>query len=460
MTKQPNIIFLLTDDQRFNTIGCFNNKTINTPNIDELMKSGTYFENACIQGGTSGAVCMPSRAMIHTGRNLFHLQGNGEEIPSEHTLIGELLWEHGYETFGTGKWHNGTSSYARSFSNGDNIFFGGMDDHWNVPVNSFDKTGKYNNKSFKTLDYLHSNDKRTFISDHTHTSVHSSDLFANSACEYLERKTSDNPYFLYVSYMAPHDPRTMPQTYLDMYPVDDMELPHNYLPEHYFDYGQKNIRDELLEEYPREQRAIKKHIAEYYAMITHLDDTIGKIIKSVKKRGDYDNTIFVLAGDNGLALGQHGLMGKQNLYEHSIRVPLLFTGCNIPKNKISQANVYLSDIFPTICDLTSIFTPTSIEGKSLSEAIYHDDIIREEMYYAYKHKIRSIKIKNFKLIEYRYNKLKETQLFNLVDDPMEINNIAEMNYGLVEKLREKLIEYGNNSGERETIHGQEFWKNF
>ncbi len=460
MTKQPNIIFLLTDDQRFNTIGCFNNKAIQTPNIDKLMKNGTYFENACIQGGTSGAVCMPSRAMIHTGINLFHLQGSGEEIPSEHTLMGELLLKHGYETFGTGKWHNGISSYARSFSNGDNIFFGGMDDHWNVPVHTFDKVGEYNSKSFKTLDYLHSNNKRAFISDHTHTSVHSSDLFANSACEYLKDKTSKNPYFMYVSYMAPHDPRTMPQIYLDMYKIDNIEIPPNYLPEHPFNFGQRNIRDETLEKYPREKQAIKKHIAEYYAMITHLDDTIGQIVEAVKKRGEYDNTIFILAGDNGLALGQHGLMGKQNLYEHSVRVPLLFSGNNIPKGKISQANVYLNDIFPTICDLVDIPIPASVEGKSLNDAIYHDDFVRETMYYAYKHIIRSIKAKNFKLIEYRYNKLKETQLYNLEDDSMEIKNIAKEYQEIVNKLRKKLIDYGNKSDEKKTIHGQEFWKNF
>ncbi|MCK5811304.1 MAG: sulfatase-like hydrolase/transferase [Clostridiales bacterium] len=460
MINQPNIIFLLTDDQRFNTIGCHNNKAIHTPNIDELMKRGTYFENACIQGGTSGAVCMPSRAMLHTGRNLFHLQGSGEEIPKEHVLLGELLQKQGYETFGTGKWHNGTSSYARSFSKGDNIFFGGMDDHWNVPVHSFDKTGKYNNKSYKTLDYLKCNDKRTFISDHTHTSVHSSDLFANSACEYLESKTSNNPYFMYVSYMAPHDPRTMPQIYLDMYSVDDIEIPFNYLPEHPFDFGQRSIRDEMLENYPRGEQAIKKHIVEYYAMITHLDDTIGKIVEAVKKRGDYNNTIFILAGDNGLALGQHGLMGKQNLYEHSIRVPLLFSGSNIPKGKISKANVYLNDVFPTICELVSIATPQSVEGKSLNNAIYYDDLIRDDMYYAYKHTIRSIKVGNLKLIEYRYDKLKKVQLFNLDDDPLEMNNIAKEHKEIVKKLQKKLIAYGNESDEKKTIHGQAFWNNF
>lgn len=130
--KKTNIVFFFTDDQNFNTINALNNKEVITPSMDRLVKEGVSFTRAHIPCGTCGAVCMPSRAMLNTGRTLFHLDREGQEIPEEHTLIGEMLQSAGYRTFGTGKWHNGTRAYARSFSDGAEIFFGGMDDHWNV----------------------------------------------------------------------------------------------------------------------------------------------------------------------------------------------------------------------------------------------------------------------------------------------------------------------------------------
>ncbi|MFQ8600584.1 MAG: sulfatase-like hydrolase/transferase [Oscillospiraceae bacterium] len=129
-----NVLFILTDDQRYDAIHALGNPAIHTPNMDRLVEMGTAFTNAHIPGGTSGAICMPSRAMINTGRTLFSLAGEGQDIPPEHTTLAEVFAQAGYTTFGTGKWHNGTPSFARGFSSGDNIFFGGMWDHWNVPV--------------------------------------------------------------------------------------------------------------------------------------------------------------------------------------------------------------------------------------------------------------------------------------------------------------------------------------
>jgi len=131
--KKPNIVFFFTDDQRFDTINVLGNNEIITPNLDRLAGQGTVFTQAHIPCGTSGAICMPSRAMLNTGRTLFHIKGAGEDIPPEHTLLGEALQKSGYNCFGIGKWHNGSSSYARSFNAGAEIYFGGMGDHWNRP---------------------------------------------------------------------------------------------------------------------------------------------------------------------------------------------------------------------------------------------------------------------------------------------------------------------------------------
>ncbi|HRJ45448.1 MAG TPA: sulfatase-like hydrolase/transferase [Caldilineaceae bacterium] len=141
-TSRPNILIFFTDDQRFDTIRALGNDAIHTPNMDRLVARGTTFCKGYIPGGSSGAVCMPSRAMLMTGRYLYRLEGEGQGIPAEHLMLPEYLRGQGYTTFGTGKWHNGPAAFARCFSDGGEIFFGGMDDHWNVPACHFDPTGR------------------------------------------------------------------------------------------------------------------------------------------------------------------------------------------------------------------------------------------------------------------------------------------------------------------------------
>ena len=119
---KKNILFLFADDMRYDTIHALGNPEIITPNLDELVKNGTSFMNAHIPGGSWAAVCQPSRAMLNTGRGLYHLKDLGAAIPEDHALLGETLRQNGFNTFGTGKWHNCTRSYARSFSDGAEIF--------------------------------------------------------------------------------------------------------------------------------------------------------------------------------------------------------------------------------------------------------------------------------------------------------------------------------------------------
>ena len=145
-TKRPNVIFILTDDQRYGTIHALGNEQIQTPRIDELVARGTSFLGAHIPGGTASAVCMPSRAMINSGKTLFRFTDNGKDLPADTVTMGQALREGGYHTHGIGKWHNGTDSYARSFCSGDDIFFGGMWDHWNVPVCRYRPDGNYDHE--------------------------------------------------------------------------------------------------------------------------------------------------------------------------------------------------------------------------------------------------------------------------------------------------------------------------
>jgi arylsulfatase A-like enzyme len=459
MTKPPNILFFFTDDQRFDTIGALGNLRIVTPNIDRLVQAGTSFKQAYIMGGSSGAVCMPSRAMVMTGRSLYRIHGCGEEIAEEHALLGETLLTAGYNCFGTGKWHNSPRAYARSFNDGAEIFFGGMDDHWNVMANDYDPAGAYEQRAHQTHDYLLGQTVVTKICDHISPGKHSSELFGDAAVDYLEEYDSEDPFFMYLSFMAPHDPRTMPKEYLEMYDPDSITLPPNCLPEHPFDNGALDIRDEYLADTPRDPHEIRKELGAYYAMITHLDAQIGRVLDVLDQKGLTDNTIIVFAGDNGLALGQHGLMGKQNVYEHSVHVPLIFSGPGIPQNETSESFAYLIDVFPTLCDLTGTDTPSTVEGRSLVPALEDPQTkIRTHVHCAYTHLMRSVRDERYKLIEYNVDGIRTTQLFDLQTDPWEMNNLADnpayesRRAGLWEELLHWRDVYGDAREQ-----GQRFW---
>ncbi len=460
---RPNILFLFTDDQRFDTIHALGNPHIHTPYMDAMVERGVAFTHAHIMGGTSGAVCMPSRAMLMTGRTLFHLEGAGEGIPQEHILLGEWLQRHGYRTWGTGKWHNGPPSYARSFGGGAEIFFGGMEDHWNVPACHYDSTGRYETEIPVCPDPYHSNRVVYKRGDHITAGKHSSELFCEAAIEALRQYDDEAPFFLYIAFMAPHDPRTMPRPYWEIYNPDKIELPPNWAPEHPFDNGDLRGRDECLAAFPRTPEELRRHIAEYYAMISHADAQIGRLLEALRASGHADDTLVVLAGDNGLALGQHGLMGKQNLYDHSVRVPLVMSGPGVPHGQRSAAHAYLLDIYPTLCDLAGLPTPESVEGRSLVRGMEDpEERIRATLYCAYRQFQRSVRDERFKLIEYVVEGQRTTQLFDLHADPWERDNLAADpdHASELARLRGALLRWRDDLDDRASPWGQTFWEGY
>lgn len=464
--RKPNVLFILTDDQRFDTIHALGNKQIKTPNLDKLVENGTAFTHAHIPGGTSGAVCMPSRAMINSGKTLFHLYGAGEEIPKDHVTMGQCFKENGYETIGIGKWHNGTESFSRSFTNGDNIFFGGMWDHWNVPVCNYHPDGVYEKMANFTPDFQSANHPMQMICDKLSVGVHSTDLFTDTAIDFLKQK-HENPFFMYLSYLAPHDPRTMPEEFQNMYNPDEIELPDNFLAEHPFYYGVGEMRGELRDEdlaaYPRSEKEVKQHIADYYAMISHIDYNIGKLVQCLKDAGELENTVIVFTGDNGLAVGQHGLMGKQSVYDHSVRVPLIMSGAGINKGEKCDNYVLLLDIYPSLCELVGIDIPSSVEGLSFKPMLSEnkDFKTRNDIYFTYTSLARSIKNEQYKLIEYRIAR-ENTQLFDIKNDPHEkvnLYNNADMK-PVIDELKAKLIQYKHDWEDTgDSKYTQAFWDN-
>ena len=243
---------------------------------------------------------MPNRAMLMTGRTLYHLEDGGKSIPEHHAMLPETLRRHGYKTYGIGKWHNGRSWFNRAFQDGDCIFFGGMSDHLKVPVYGYDPSGEYNRE------------------DETIGSKFSSELFTDAAVEFLNRDMNSQPFFLYLSYTAPHDPRMAPEEFASQYPPDEILLPENFMPEHPFPNGELKIRDENLAPFPRTEENTREHIcyARYRSPTWTLRLARAGCAGPERTGGEYH---YHLCGDNGLAVGQHGLMGKQNLYEHVSR---------------------------------------------------------------------------------------------------------------------------------------------
>jgi len=435
--ERPNVLVIVTDDQRYNTIHALGNPDIVTPNMDQLVHNGTAFTEAHIMGGLSGAICCPSRAMIMTGKSLFHLEQGGKFIAQGDVTFPELFKNNGYITFATGKWHQDKACFNRSFSAGENILLGGMNPpatggQYRPQLHHYDSTGKY---------------EHPFWGDHF-----SSIYFADAAVDFLNRqKDSEQPFLMYVAFSSPHDPRTPPTWYGHSYTPDQLPLPASFRTEPAFDNGELYIRDEMLLPYPRTEIGIRTELAKYYSMVSEVDYQIGRVIDALKKTGRYDNTIIVFAGDNGLSVGDHALLGKQNCYESSIRIPLIFTGPGIPKNKRVDQLVYLNDIFPTLCTLTDQQVPSSVESSSLKEAFTDDSFKgRDHVFFAYLNLQRAIVQDGFKLICYNVKGQYRNELFNLKSDPDELYDLsANPKYasriaGLKKVLTKSLNEKGDH----------------
>ena len=472
MSLAPNILFIFTDDQRFDTLSCLGNTEIDTPNLDRLAARGTTLTRAHIMGATNAAVCMPSRAMMLTGRGLFSIENEGQSIPAEHLTLPEHLRHQGYVTAHIGKWHQDRASHARSFSTGAKIYgfrtkqgwYEACNGHWHIPVHDFDPHGNYDSQGGYN-DPPVEPFEAPFETSKSH-GRHSVEVFSEAACEFLRsyptsaEAQAGQPFCLYLAHIAPHDPRQYPERFRERYHADAVTLPPNWAPQHPFDNGELLVRDELLEAHPRRPAAVRQHIADYYALIAMIDEYVGQILDALEDSGLADNTMIVFSGDNGLAVGQHGLMGKQNLYDHSLRVPLIFAGPSIPAGVTSDSLCYLSDIFPTLCELSGQPIPPTVEGRSLVPALRQPNHpIRDGLHFAYKDVQRAVRVGQWKLIDYVVDGQATTQLFDLETDPWEIQNRSQDPgcQDTLAALRLRLHEWPQQLGDTRAM-GQRFWR--
>jgi arylsulfatase A-like enzyme len=396
--NKPSVLFLFTDDQRADTIAALGNQNIKTPNLDRLVSRGLAFDHAYMQGGLHGATCVPSRAMLLSGRSLFQV---------DEKLLRDETWpaafgRNGYNTFLTGKWHNDPSSIAKSFLKARSVFTGGMTNPLSAPLSDLEsgKIGKPR-KAHK----------------------HACAIFADEAITFIKTQPVEKPFFCYVAFDGPHDPHIVPDDYALQYDPASIPLPANFLPQHPWDNGEMSIRDEQLLLWPRTKENVQKLLAEYYRYISYLDEQIGRIVDVLDASPQAKNTIVVFSSDSGVARGSHGLIGKQNCYEHSMRVPLIIAGPGIPENKRTNAMCYLFDVMPTLGVLCGVAGAKSVRASDFSSVIKNPQAAhRDNILLAYRDAQRAILHDHWKLI--RYPKVDQTQLFDLTADPNEIHNLA------------------------------------
>ncbi len=420
--RQPNVLLILADDQRAATL---TNPAIHTPNLDRLRERGLHFTQAHIMGGDNGAVCAPSRNMLLTSRRLGRLPAKGFELNDETLTLGQHLQANGYHSWGTGKWHNTRRAFSRTFADGEAIFMGGMCDPWTAPLFHYQAEGDYPDRRPVIHDPHHTNQVDTLKGEYALSGRHATEIFADAAVDYLESRAGQKePFFCYLAFTAPHDPRSVPPAYHARYDSMSVELPPNFMPEHPFDNGELIIRDEQLAATPRQPEEVQQHLRDYYAMITHLDAQIGRLLEVLEEAGQLDNTLIVFAGDNGLAVGQHGLMGKQNLYQHSIEVPLLISGPGVPEGQEREAFCYLTDLFPTLCELTGSPVPAGLDGRSLVPALQGEAGPRDSLFFQYKAMQGAIRTGDDKLIRYTVDGSERVQLFDLAADPWEQHDLS------------------------------------
>jgi choline-sulfatase len=415
---QPDILFIFADDYCFDAIHALGDPVVQTPNLDRLMARGTTFTHAYNMGSWSPAVCVASRAMLVTGRSVWNAQKAHRVLDQERAagrLWPQLLSRAGYRTYMTGKWHLPVDP-AQTFDHARNVFPGmpkdfpagygrpvdGQPDPWN-PADP--KWGGYW-EGGRHWSEITADDTIGFISD---------------------AQSHHQAVFIYSAFNAPHDPRQAPQADLDRYPLERIRVPVSALPEYPYAEAMgagRTLRDERLAPFPRTEQAIRTQIREYYALITHLDAQLGRIFAALEASGRAGRTWIFFTADNGLAVGRHGLMGKQSMYEHSLRVPFIVAGPRAAANRRIATPIYLQDAMATTLALANVPEPAALDFHSLLPLLedpghggFYPDV-----YGAYLSSQRALVHKGYKLI--LYPGAKAARLFHLDQDPHEIHDLA------------------------------------
>ena len=415
----PNILFIIADDQSPFDLKVYNPaSTLQTPNIDRLAARGMVVDGAHQMGSWVGGVCTASRHMVMSGRTLWHIPDKPGRLNNPHVTNPKLV----------------PPDLPRF------TLPAVMNDAGYVTVRTCKRGNSYD--AANQLFTVSSAATKRGGTDETGSAWHADQLL-----HYLQqRQTTDDkkPFLIYFGFSHPHDTRDGKPALLKKYgavnhtdknslpPANPRQprLPPNYLPAHPFPNTHMSVRDEVGVSgvwKNRDPRTIRNELGREYACSENIDRQIGRVLEKLEAMGELQNTYIFYTADHGMAIGRHGLQGKQNLYEHTFRVPFIVSGPGITPGSRALGNIYLLDVLATVADLAGIEKPGTCEGTSFRPVLEGKvDTIRETLYGAYcggsKPGMRCVKHGDWKLIKYDGVKgeVHETQLFNLAENPHEL----------------------------------------
>ena len=433
--EKPNVMFIFADDQTYESIGAYGQLNIKTPNLDRLVNRGVSFTHTYNMGAWGGAVCVASRAMLNSGRFVNRAEQGVKQYPH----WSEIMNDAGYTTYMTGKWH----VPGKPRFNVVKDVRGGMPNQADERYRRTFKPELYESE-WLPWDERHGG----FWTGGTHWTQ----VVADDTLEFFDKvKNDDKPFFMHLAFNAPHDPRQAPKEYVDMYPLDSIKIPKNYMPEYPYaaEICGKKLRDEILAPYPRTEYAVKRNRQEYYASITYMDHHIGRMLDALEASGKADNTYIIFTADHGLAAGHHGLMGKQSMYEHSMRPPFIVVGPGIKPNSKIDTPIYLQDAMATAIEIAGAEKPAHVEFKSLMPLIKGEKRVQyDRIYGKYTNTQRMILKDDWKLIFYP-NAAKKMRLFNIENDPAEMNDLIDNpEYATkIKELKREFVELQKEMGD-------------
>ena len=435
--SQPNIIFILVDDQRYDALGMLDSR-LSTPNLDKLAAEGVFFENATV----TTSLCSPSRASILTSQYTHDHGVVDNNVPLKEGTITfpEVLQKTGYQTALIGKWHMGGHSDEPRPGFDHWVSFAGQGNY--LPVD------KYGNSNQLNINGKHVPQKG-YITDE----------LTDYALNWLSGRDAEQPFFLYLSHKAVHSNFEPPKRHRDAYAKTAFPLPDSATTEAVKNkplwvQNQRNSFHGIEFAYHRNEIDLEGIQRRYYGALQAVDDSVGRIREWVEKNGDPDNTIIIFTSDNGFLFGDHGLIDKRNAYEASLRVPLIMHGKTLPKNETVSAPVINIDLAPTILELAGADSPDSFSGQSMlplmfdKKAPWREASLYEyfwEFNYPHTPTTFSVRTPRYKLIQY-HGIWDTDELYDLEQDPGEQHNLIDSKTHLstVVKLRQLLYQFLEN----------------
>lgn len=443
MTEQPNILVILSDQHGAQWSAPYGHPIIQTPNMDRLAAQGTVFDNAYC----NSPICVPSRMSFMTGLHVRHTKvwDNGVPLPSDVPTWAHLARTAGYDVVLSGKMHfrgldelhgfRKQLAYDINAQNLPNI------PDWSQPLPQKPPVTKIKAEIGRSKEVI------------------ADDAVTAAALSYIkEDARQKHPWAMVTGYVAPHPPFVVPQEYAEMYPPEEMDLPHipNGHLEQLHASHQRMVKWRGQTAGGISEANIRRARSIYYGLITYLDDQIGQLLAALEETNQLENTIIIYMSDHGEMLGEHGIWAKSNFYEQSAHVPLIISGPGLPQNQRISQNVSTVDVTATLLEIMNAQPIHPIDGNSLLPLMHDngDDWKDEALseYYAdgSTRPWAMLKQEAYKLV---YSHNEPMELYNLDDDPGEFNNLArDEAYGATrDRLAARLFEYINPAALDRTI---------